>query len=172
MTELEVLRFIAWKMFFAVSCGFIVGFERRMNFSPAGFKTQILVCTGAMLFTAIPAIGGEMFIAETPRVIAQIVTGVGFLGAGTIIRNNSQSVSGLTTAAWIWFTAAIGILVGFGHGPAALFTTSTLVGVISLTRHLEKKYFSERKPHIEIHTDHTDTTVTEVKKEADLKKVG
>lgn len=145
MTELEVLSFIAWKMFFAVVCGFIVGFERRMNFSPAGFKTQILVCTGAMLFTSIPSIAGPMFLPETPRVIAQIVTGVGFLGAGTIIHNNSRSgVSGLTTAAWIWFTAAIGILVGIGHGPAALFTTSTLVGVISLTRHVEKKYFTNR----------------------------
>lgn len=145
MTELEVLSFIAWKMFYAVICGFVVGFERRMNFSPAGFKTQILVCTGAMLFTSIPSIAGPMFLPETPRVIAQIVTGVGFLGAGTIIHNNSRSVSGLTTAAWIWFTAAIGILVGIGHGPAALFTTTTLVGVISLTRHVEKKYFANRQ---------------------------
>jgi putative Mg2+ transporter-C (MgtC) family protein len=145
MTEMEVLGFIAWKMFYAVVCGFIVGFERRMNFSPAGFKTQILVCTGAMLFSSIPTIAGPIFIPETPRVIAQIVTGVGFLGAGTIIHNNSRSVSGLTTAAWIWFTAAIGILVGIGHGPAALFTTSSLVGVISLTRHVEKKYFAHRQ---------------------------
>jgi putative Mg2+ transporter-C (MgtC) family protein len=150
MTELEVLNFIALKMFYAVVCGFVVGFERRMNFSPAGFKTQILVCTGAMLFTAIPTIAGPIFMPETPRVIAQIVTGVGFLGAGTIIHNNSRSVSGLTTAAWIWFTAAIGILVGIGHGPAALFTTTTLVGVISLTRHVEKKFFSNRIPQRDV----------------------
>lgn len=148
MTELEVLSFISFKMLYAVICGFIVGYERRINFSPAGFKTQILVCTGAMLFTTIPTIAGPMMMAETPRVIAQIVTGVGFLGAGTIIHNNSRSVSGLTTAAWIWFTAAIGILVGIGHGPAALFTTSTLVGVISLTRAVEKKYFAQRKSHL------------------------
>lgn len=145
MSELEVLNFISLKMFFAVVCGFIVGFERRMNFSPAGFKTQILVCVGAMLFTAIPNIAGPLMYSETPRVIAQIVTGVGFLGAGTIIHNNSRSVSGLTTAAWIWFTAAIGILIGIGHGPAALFTTSTLVGVITMARWLENKIFTGKK---------------------------
>lgn len=145
MTELEVLSFIAFKMFYAVICGFVIGFERRMNYSPAGFKTQILVCTGAMLFTVMPGIAGPLMLGETPRVIAQIVTGVGFLGAGTIIHNNSRSVSGLTTAAWIWFTAAIGIFVGLGHGPAALFTTTTLVGVISLTRCIEKKFFAYRK---------------------------
>jgi putative Mg2+ transporter-C (MgtC) family protein len=153
MTEMEVLNFIAWKMFYAVVCGFVVGFERRLNSSPAGFKTQILVCTGAMLFTSIPSIAGPLFLPETPRVIAQIVTGVGFLGAGTIIRNNSQGVSGLTTAAWIWFTAAIGILVGIGHGPAALFTTTTLVGVISTTRYVEKRFFARKTPHIELHSD-------------------
>ena len=149
MTELEVLSFLSFKMFYAVVCGFIVGYERRINYSPAGFKTQILVCTGAMLFTCIPTIAGPIFMPQTPRVIAQIVTGVGFLGAGTIMHNNSRSVSGLTTAAWIWFTAAIGILVGIGHGPAALFTTFTLVGVITLTRYVEKKYFAQRKLHIE-----------------------
>lgn len=155
MTELEVLSYISFKMFYAVICGFIVGFERRWNYSPAGFKTQILVCVGAMLFTSIPTIAGPIFMPETPRVIAQIVTGVGFLGAGTIIHNNSRSVSGLTTAAWIWFTAAIGILVGIGHGPAALFTTSTLVGVISLTRHVEKKFFLRRNSQLVENHDNT-----------------
>lgn len=155
MTELEVLSFISFKMFYAILCGFIVGFERRMNFSPAGFKTQILVCSGAMLFTCIPTIAGPIFMAETPRVMAQIVTGVGFLGAGTIIHNNSRSVSGLTTAAWIWFTAAIGILVGIGHGPAALFTTFTLVGVISLTRYVEKKFFAQKDTQLVVSQDAT-----------------
>jgi putative Mg2+ transporter-C (MgtC) family protein len=148
MSEMEVLSFISLKMFYSVVCGYVVGYERRVHYSPAGFKTQILVCVGAMLFTAIPAIAGPMMFPETPRVIAQIVTGVGFLGAGAIIHNNSRSVSGLTTAAWIWFTAAIGILIGIGHGPSALFITSTLVGVISLTRSIEKKFFSQKKNYL------------------------
>jgi putative Mg2+ transporter-C (MgtC) family protein len=143
MTDLDVLQFIALKMLYAVICGAVVGYERRINFSPAGFKTQILVCVGAMLFTVSPHIAGAG-INEVPRVIGQIVTGIGFLGAGTIIRNSSQSVSGLTTAAWIWFTAAIGIMIGLGFGGAALFTAITLTGVITLVRKFEKRVFGQR----------------------------
>lgn len=142
MTDLDVLQFISLKMLYAVICGAVVGYERRVNFSPAGFKTQILVCVGSMLFSITPTLAGNLMISETPRVIGQIVTGIGFLGAGTIIRNNSQSVSGLTTAAWIWFTAAIGIMIGLGFGLSALFTTITLTAVITAVRNVEKKYFS------------------------------
>jgi putative Mg2+ transporter-C (MgtC) family protein len=149
MTDWEVLQFISLKMFFAVVCGAVIGLERRMNASPAGFKTQILVCVGAMLFSIAPTIAGPMMINETPRVIGQIVTGVGFLGAGTII-HNSRNVSGLTTAAWIWFTAAIGVMIGVGHGPVALFTTVTLTAVISVFRVIEKKYFGVRTVQVEV----------------------
>lgn len=143
MTDLEVLQFIALKMFYCVACGAVVGFERRLNSAPAGFKTQILVCVGAMLFSVYPTIAGEMMKNETPRVIGQIVSGVGFLGAGAIM-HNSRSVSGLTTAAWIWFTASIGIMVGLGHGLVAMFTTVTLTSVICFFRFIEKKYFSSQ----------------------------
>jgi putative Mg2+ transporter-C (MgtC) family protein len=146
MSDLEVLQFISLKMFYAVICGAVVGIERRMNFAPAGLKTQILVCVGSMLFTVSPQLAGAIMINETPRVIGQIVTGVGFLGAGSIIHNNSRSVSGLTTAAWIWFTAALGIFVGLGHGSVSLFISVTLVAVISLFRKVETKFFSGRIP--------------------------
>lgn len=142
MTDLEVLQFISFKMLYAVLCGAVVGFERKMNHAPAGFKTQILVCVGAMLFTISPQIAGPLMAGETPRVIGQIVTGVGFLGAGSIIRNKADSVSGLTTAAWIWFTASSGIMIGLNHGLVALFVTVTLTAVITSFRMIEKKYFS------------------------------
>lgn len=147
MTELELLQFLSFKMFYAVICGAIVGLERRMNHAPAGFKTQILVCVGSMLFSVAPVIAGPLMAAETPRVIGQIVTGVGFLGAGSIMHNKSHSVSGLTTAAWIWFTAAIGILIGLEHGPVALFITVTLSTVISVFRRIEKRFF-KKTPHL------------------------
>jgi putative Mg2+ transporter-C (MgtC) family protein len=149
MTDLEVLSFISFKMFYAVMCGCIVGLERKVNHAPAGFKTQILVCVGAMLFTCIPIIVGSSMIQEQARVIAQIITGVGFLGAGAIMHrggDRGQNVAGLTTAAWIWFTAAVGILIGVGHGPVSLFVTITLVAVISLARYFERKFF---RPHVE-----------------------
>jgi putative Mg2+ transporter-C (MgtC) family protein len=148
MSDWEVLQFISMKMFYAVVCGAVIGLERRVNFSPAGFKTQILVCVGAMLFSVAPTIAGPLMVNETPRVIGQIVSGVGFLGAGTII-HNSRNVSGLTTAAWIWFTAAIGVMIGLGYGAVALFTTVTLTAVISVFRHIEKKYFNIRPSNVE-----------------------
>ena len=83
--------------------------------------------------------------AETPRVIGQIVTGVGFLGAGSIIHNKAAGVSGLTTAAWIWFSASAGIMIGLGHGLVALFVTVTLTAVICMFRKIEKKYFTSHK---------------------------
>ena len=154
MSDLEVLSFISLKMFYAVICGLIVGIERKLNSAPAGFKTQILVCVGSMLFTIIPIIAGPVMVNETARVIAQIITGVGFLGAGAIMHKSGErgNVAGLTTAAWIWFTAAIGILIGIEHGAVALFVTFTLVIVISLARYFERKFFgssssSEVKPH-------------------------
>ncbi|MGE3609995.1 MAG: MgtC/SapB family protein [Bacteriovoracaceae bacterium] len=167
MSDLEVLNFIALKMFYAVLCGSIVGIERKINFAPAGFKTQILVCVGSMLFTSIPIIAGEMMIHETARVIAQIITGVGFLGAGAIMnRNNVKGVVGLTTAAWIWFTAAIGILIGINHGPVALFVTFTLVGVISFARYFERKFFKDHRPEAFSEQNEEENSKKEFKKVA------
>ena len=72
------------------------------------------------------------------------VDGVGFLGAGAIMHNGTNHVIGLTTAAWIWFTSAVGILIGLDHGPVAIFVTLSLVTVINTARKIEVKYFSEK----------------------------
>ncbi|MGZ3770256.1 MAG: MgtC/SapB family protein [Bdellovibrio sp.] len=142
MTELEVLSLISLKMFYAVVCGSAVGIERKLNDSSAGFKTQILVCVGSMLFTVVPTIIYGKIDDNAMRVIAQIVSGVGFLGAGAILHSSTHQVVGLTTAAWIWFTAAIGVIIGIGHGPVAIFTTMTLVTVITIARKVERRLFN------------------------------
>ena len=143
MNDLNFLLFIADKMFFAVVCGIIVGFERKLNHSPAAFKTQILICVGSMLFTAMPSYNDHLKV-ESARIIAQIVSGVGFLGAGAIIRTGSINIMGLTTAAWIWFTASMGIMVGLGYGMSALFVTTTLTAVITVVRKFERQYFDNQ----------------------------
>lgn len=143
MTELEVVAHLASRMAFAVACGCIVGVERKVNDASAGFKTQILVCVGAMLFTTVPYVAG--IEAEAGRVIGQIASGVGFLGAGAILHTRSTHVLGLTTAAWIWFTAAVGVFIGVGHGAVALFVTASLVGVITIARAIE--HFAFRHHH-------------------------
>ena len=102
---------IAVRLLLAAIFGLAVGYERRSADKPAGLRTLSLVCLGSAIFTIISAFGFET--ADQSRVAAQIVTGVGFLGAGTILRSG-VTISGLTTAATIWATAAIGLAVGSG----------------------------------------------------------
>lgn len=92
-------------------CGSILGFEREIRGKSAGFRTLALICFGSTIFTICSYVLGVD--ANRDRVAANIITGVGFLGAGVIFRNNI-SVSGITTAASIWISAAIGMLVGIG----------------------------------------------------------
>jgi len=102
---------IAVRLLLAAIFGLAVGYERRSADKPAGLRTLSLVCLGSAIFTIISAFGFET--ADQSRVAAQIVAGVGFLGAGTILRSG-VTISGLTTAATIWATAAIGMAVGSG----------------------------------------------------------
>ncbi|MBI4286903.1 MAG: MgtC/SapB family protein [Chloroflexi bacterium] len=103
---------IVIRLLVAAGLGGLVGYERYLAEKPAGLRTNILVCTGAALFTAasLYAFGP---LADTSRVAAGIVVGVGFLGAGSIMRRGGE-VTGLTTAATIWVVAAIGLVIGVG----------------------------------------------------------
>lgn len=116
----------------AILCGAIVGSEREHRVKPAGLRTLILVCLGSAVFTIL----SYAFVSSTRdsgRVAAQVVTGIGFLGAGAILHSRT-AVTGMTTAATIWFTAAIGMTTGAGFPAAALGLTllarAVLVGVL------------------------------------------
>jgi putative Mg2+ transporter-C (MgtC) family protein len=119
---LEVLLVLA-----AVICGAILGAERERHEKPAGLRTLILVCLGSAIFTLTSFIFTTS-TGDSGRVAAQIVTGIGFLGAGAILHSRN-GVSGMTTAATIWITAAIGITVGAGF-PLAGLATSLLVRAV------------------------------------------
>ncbi len=122
-TTAHVVRVIA-----AVMLGGLVGFEREMRDKPAGFRTIILISLGACLFTIMSQVVGGPDLNST-RIAAQIVTGIGFLGAGAILRDR-KAVFGLTTAATIWAVAAIGMACGFGDlGMAATGTAGILVAL-------------------------------------------
>ena len=120
----------------SVACGMMVGAERQFKQKPAGARTLTLICVGSTLFTlASILIAGET--ADRTRITAQVVTGVGFLGAGAIIRNRGTIV-GLTTGATIWTVAAIGVLVGGGYAAAGLVLTALVVGMLVLVQRLER----------------------------------
>jgi putative Mg2+ transporter-C (MgtC) family protein len=120
----------------AVACGLggAVGFERELRDREAGIRTHLLVSLGSALFTLVSAFafhsfltdGGNVVRADPTRIAAQIVTGIGFLGAGAIIREG-LSVRGLTTAATLWVTAAIGMAVGAGYYGGAVITTAVVL---------------------------------------------
>ncbi len=100
----------------AVALGFIIGAERELRNKDAGISTHTFVISGAMLFTFMSA---SVDPASQSRIAAQIVTGIGFLGAGLIIKDGA-SVKNLTTAASIWFAGAIGMAIGFGYHQIAI----------------------------------------------------
>ncbi len=118
----------------AVILGGVVGFERETHNRPAGFRTHILVCVGSSLIMMVSAYGflhefGSTYQLDPGRIAAQVVTGIGFLGAGTILQQRG-SIRGLTTAASIWVVSGIGLATGIGFYIGAVITT--LLVLISL----------------------------------------
>ncbi|MFP5352979.1 MAG: MgtC/SapB family protein [Actinomycetota bacterium] len=133
------LEELALRVLAAIVLGGLVGFEREFSDQPAGFRTHILVSLGAMLFTVVGAYGVSEFAADDinfdpTRVAAQVVSGIGFLGAGAILREG-LNVKGLTTAAALWVTAAIGVAVGLGYWSGAVLTT---IGAVTALYGLKK----------------------------------
>jgi putative Mg2+ transporter-C (MgtC) family protein len=120
-TEIEQLARLA----IAAVLGGVIGTERELSDQPAGLRTHILLTIGACLFTLISAYGFGPN-SDPSRLAAQIVTGIGFLGAGAIIRQGF-SVRGLTTAATLWVVAAVGLAAGAGYYSAAVITTALVL---------------------------------------------
>src|SRR5262245_19359750 len=129
-----IIRLIA-----AILLGAIVGFQREKAHNPAGLRTHMLVSLGTAVFVMAGS-GIGMSLDGTSRVIQGIITGIGFIGAGSILKlTKEQDVKGLTTAAGIWMTAAIGVAVGLGSlGIALLSTVFTLI-ILLLAGPLEAK---------------------------------
>ena len=150
-----MLEFISLNYLLRISVaailGFCIGLEREITNKYAGLRTHILVCLGACIFTLISIYGFPTFapgdnvdltqatgIRDTSRVAAQIVTGIGFIGAGTVLRNG-PIVLGLTTAATLWIAASVGMACGAGMIEIALYGTIFSVLTLVMVRIFEKK---------------------------------
>ena len=122
----------------SVVCGLLIGAERESKQKPAGLRTITLISVGSTIFTlASILIAGSSGVAADPaRIAAQVVTGIGFLGAGAILQYRG-TVLGLTTGATIWTAAAIGVLVGGGYAAAGLVLTVLVVGVLTAVQRIE-----------------------------------
>jgi putative Mg2+ transporter-C (MgtC) family protein len=138
----------------AIVIGALIGFERTFHGRPAGFRTHALVCLASTLLMIVTVYQGEWMtkvehdaIRTDPTRMAQgIMTGIGFLGAGVIFKEG-LTVRGLTTAASIWITAAIGILVGIGFWFAAVAGAAAVLVVLALFRRIEARLPSEFYAH-------------------------
>ncbi|MBQ1780846.1 MAG: MgtC/SapB family protein [Bacteroidales bacterium] len=129
-----------WRLLAATAMGAAIGIEREYHAKEAGIRTHLLVALGSCLFMILSAYGFDAFLAkdhtsfDPSRIASQVVTGIGFIGAGTIILQK-QVVRGLTTAAGLWVTAAIGLACGIGMYVIAIVTTVLVLvslGVINI----------------------------------------
>ncbi len=141
-----IIRIVA-----ALILGFLIGLERELTNKCAGLRTHILVCLGACVFTIISIYGFPSYatgdnvivdqatgIRDTGRVAAQVVSGIGFIGAGAVLRNGPM-ILGLTTAATLWISAAIGMTCGVGMYGLATLATIASVAVLTVVRIFERK---------------------------------
>jgi len=140
LTELNVWS-VSLRILLALIFGGCIGLERGYHGRAAGLRTHILVCLGAAMaaMTGIYEVSILGFTADPLRVGAQVVSGIGFLGVGTIIVRNRSQVTGLTTAAGLWATASIGLAIGIGFYIAALLAFLIVFLTITVLIHLEKK---------------------------------
>ena len=125
----------------AAGLGAAIGLEREMSAQPAGLRTHMLVTLGAALFALV---GFDTAHTDPTRIAAQVVTGIGFLGGGAILREGS-TVRGLTTAASLWMAAAIGLAVGLEKWSAAVITTVVGLGVLSIVKRFERDVLPRRR---------------------------
>lgn len=136
VTDVEQITRILTRLMLAAVLGGVLGYEREQRGKAAGIRTHMLVAIGAALFVLVPQQGG-MLIADLSRVIQGVVTGIGFLGAGAIIKHRSEEdVQGLTTAAGVWMTAAIGVACGLGRESTAIFSTVLALIVLAVVPRL------------------------------------
>ncbi len=140
------------RIIFAIVLGSLIGLERELTNKSAGLRTQILVCLGACIFTILSIYGFSTAITLYPlgdpsRVAAQIITGIGFIGAGTVLRQG-LTVTGLTTASTLWIVAAIGMACGCGKLSIAVVSTILTVAILVLIRIFEVKIMSKNLKHL------------------------
>ncbi len=147
------------RLLLAVVCGSIIGVEREFKRRPAGFRTHILICMGATMTTLISEyLLVEMhYTTDIARLGAQVIAGIGFIGAGTIIVTRHQRVKGLTTAAGLWAVAIVGLALGLGFYEGALVTTILILIAELLFARIEK-WITRKSPEINLMLEYTGPT--------------
>jgi len=124
-------------------CGALIGFERQFRGKPAGIRTSILICTGTSLFVFMGSMINGVSV-DASRILGQVITGIGFLGAGVMFSREGV-VNGVTTASVIWMLAAIGSLNGLGQWQTAIAVAVLTVTVLATCEFLERRFQAMRQ---------------------------
>ncbi|CAI8805213.1 MULTISPECIES: MgtC/SapB family protein [unclassified Pseudomonas] len=139
---------ITVRLLIAALLGAILGFEREQKGKAAGVRTHMLVAMGAALFVLVPQMSGAQADAMS-RVVQGVIAGIGFLGAGTILKGkdgDESHVKGLTTAAGLWMTAAIGVAAGMGRESTAVLSTLLALAVFSVMPWIVNLFEKDKQP--------------------------
>jgi putative Mg2+ transporter-C (MgtC) family protein len=137
------------KLVLAIALGGLIGLEREASQKPAGFRTNILVCVASAMMMAMASllVGAKGGTADTlVRMAAGVITGVGFLGAGTILQARG-TIAGLTTASTLWLVAGLGLVIGAGYYLPALIFTALTITTLLLFRRIEDSYLRKSQFH-------------------------
>lgn len=139
----QVVRIVI-RLLAALVLGGLVGTQRQRTHKPAGLRTHMLVCLGTVVFVTSCGAVGMAFDAQS-RVIQGIVTGIGFIGAGSILKlSQEHEIKGLTTAAGVWMTAAIGVSIGLGAIGIAILATALTLIILAVATKLDKLLQAKR----------------------------
>ena len=154
---------VALRMTLAVLCGGVIGIEREYKRRPAGFRTHILICLGAAMTTLtsqyLYLVLGQY--TDMARLGAQVVAGIGFIGAGTIIVTRRQRVKGLTTAAGLWAAAIIGLALGGGFYEGGLFATALIMIAELFFSRVEYRML-KNAPEVNLYIEYSDNRTMDV----------
>lgn len=169
--DYQFLITVAFRSFLSVIVGIVIGSERARHGRAAGMRTHILVCIGSAL-TSMISIYAQNFLSsngDVLRLSAQVISGIGFLGAGMIILKNNNVITGLTTAAGVWTTSVIGIAIGCGFYVGAVIVTLLCLLTVILLGKFEKAKKITEVIYIEIDDMYiTNELVDRIKTENDL----
>lgn len=155
LSELNIVS-ITTRILLALVLGGLLGIERQQKQRPAGFRTYIIVCLGATLASITNIYMFNTFGSDPARIPAQVISGIGFLGAGTILVTRNSHVKGLTTAAGLWCVATIGIAVGCGFYTGTIICTIAIVFSLSFLTYFDRKLSSNSK-YMAFYTEFSDS---------------
>jgi putative Mg2+ transporter-C (MgtC) family protein len=157
---------VVLKLILATALGGLIGLERESSRKPAGFRTNILICLGAtmmMILSGLLLKGKQQSTGDLTRIAAGVITGIGFMGAGTIIQSRGM-VIGLTTAAGLWAVAVLGLVIGSGYYLFAVVFTAIIIVTLFILGKVEAEHIKKNTYHYTVESESSKKILLDIKK--------